>query len=132
MGRLEGTYPTYSKIDVDPQEWPDSYWESSRECPKCKKQWPAIGLFHESPCCGATTILAEEVPDMRWPEAVTALLTYRFNKWYDEYNENVDDDKLPWTDITTNGQFDETKAQAEVEALLDDVQEPVRNLRSAT
>jgi hypothetical protein len=128
MGRLSGTFPPYSKIDVDPEEWPDNYWESSRECPQCKKHWPAIGLFHESPCCGASTILTEkEVPDMRWPDAVKALLTHRFNRWYDEYNEDIDDEKLPWTDVTTNGQFDEDKAQAEVEALIEDVEkEPTK------
>jgi hypothetical protein len=122
MGRLDGTFPPYQKLEIDSDVWPDDYWESSRRCPKCGQCWPANGLFHISPCCGESTILnADEVPHMRWPDAVKELLKFRFGQWYEEYNDAVDDERLPWTDITTNGQFDEVKAKAEVDALIDDV-----------
>lgn len=129
MSRSDGTFPPYAKLDVDPTEWPDDYWDSSRTCP-CGKQWPAIGLFGISPCCGKSTTLTESsVPDMRWPDAITALLRARFDSWYTDYNENVEDETLAWTDVTTNGEFDDTKASAEVEALIQDLEKEPRKVR---
>jgi hypothetical protein len=121
MSRHDGSFPEYTKIDVSPDEWPLGYWEKARECTGCGFNWPHPHLFEPSPCCNEPTNLIDGTPGLRWPEAVAKLLSVRFERWYDEYNEGVSDEQLPWEDLKTNGDFDEDKAKAEVEQLINQV-----------
>lgn len=106
--RSDGTFPSFNKIDVDPHIWPEKYWDSSRVCPNCGTNWPAIGYFAISPCCDQTTALTfNQSPDMRWPEAVFELLSWRFEKFYSEYNEGVTDEALRWDDDAVQASVDQ-------------------------
>lgn len=122
MSRTDGKFPTYTKLDVSPDEWPLSYWDKSRQCSSCGFQWPHPHIFEPSPCCSEPTNLIDSPPELRWPEAVSKLLNARFEKFYFEYNAGVDDEQLPWDDVKTNGHYDEKKAKAEVEQLLKEAQ----------
>jgi len=122
MSRTDGKFPGYTKLDISAEDWPDKYWEKSRACAECGYRWPYPHLFQPSPCCGAFTTLIDEAPSLRWPEAVSRLFHERFEKFYDEYNEGLTDDKLDWEDLKTDGHYDEQKGAAAVDALLKDTQ----------
>lgn len=122
MSRTDGKFPEYAKLTIDPKNWPNKYWETSRACKVCEYRWPYVPLFYRSPCCGADTEVIEEPPNLRWPEAISQLIYSRFERYYEEYNEGVPDDQLDWEDVKTDGEFDEEKAAVEVDALLKDAQ----------
>lgn len=121
MSRYDGSFPKYVKLDLHSDEWPLGYWDQARECSSCGFHWPHPHLFEPSPCCNEPTNLIDGSPEIRWPEAISRLLLARFNRWYEEYNEGVSDEQLPWEDVKTGGHYDEEKAKAEVEQLLNRV-----------
>lgn len=94
MARNEGTFPPYVKLDINPDSWPNHYWESARKCDNCGDNWPNTHLFTESPCCGSETTQVDAPPERRWPEAVRELLFYRFGNWYIEYDGGTSDEDL--------------------------------------
>ena len=95
MNRTDGKFPAYEKIEIDPEVWPTNYWDSSLKCPSCATLWPNQVLFIMTPCCKVKAkINTGEAPDMRWPEAVKRLLTARFERIYDEWNEGYTDEQL--------------------------------------
>jgi hypothetical protein len=109
MTRSTGRYPSYVKISLDPELPPDGWNEGIRRCMSCKKAWPNLGIFSPSPCCNvhAGISMGEELhPDMTWSAAVKALLIYRFEKYYERWNEGLSDEDLvnlgngvPYSDI---------------------------------
>lgn len=125
MGRLNGTYPSYSRLKFDPEIWPDHYWDKCRECTNCEEIcWPALDEFKTSPCCTAPTKVVEGIsPNIRWPEALKQLLTFRFDTWYDKYNENVSDERLHWEDLKTAGKVDDGKVKKEITTFLKSAEE---------
>lgn len=112
MSRTDGVFPKYTKLDISLDDWPKGYWDKSRECSLCGTKWPHPHIFEPSVCCEEPTNLVEAPPDSRWPEAVAQLLTARFDKLYDEYNEGLEDDQLTFAD----------EAKIEVEELVKEVQ----------
>lgn len=94
MSRTNGEFPKYQKLDISSLDWPANYWDKSLECKTCEKKWPHHTLFSITPCCRASTKLADEAPDMRWPEAVLELQTSRFDALYDQWNEDTTDQQL--------------------------------------
>lgn len=122
MSRRDGLFPTYKKLEVFPDEWPLGYWDKSRECSACAFMWPHPHVFEPSPCCDEPTNLVDGPPEIRWPEALIKLQQARFEKFYHEYNEGITDEQLPWEDLKSDGHYDEDKAKAEVEELLNETQ----------
>jgi hypothetical protein len=120
MGRSNGEFPTYFKLEIDANIWPAKYWDRSRQCNHCKKKWPQSSYFGKSPCCGQDTQVVNSPPDLRWPEAVQQLLESRFEKLYSEWNEGIPDEELEWEDIKTNGKPDNSKISIEVDKLIDE------------
>jgi hypothetical protein len=59
---------------------------------------------------------------MRWPEAVWLLLEFRFGKFYDEWNEGIEDDELDWVELRANGELDDNKIAAAIEEFVEDAQ----------
>lgn len=101
MSRSTGSFPHYTKIDVDPNEFPKDYWNASQVCPNCETRWPSSHLFSITPCCGEkATVDTHAAPDMRWPDAIKSLLTVRFENFYEKYNEGKSDDQLEESQIT--------------------------------
>ena len=94
MTRLDGIYPEYTKIETTAEDWPVNYWDSSLTCGKCETHWPDNKLFQLSPCCGAPSKRTDNVPDMRWPEALFRLQEMRFNTFYEIWNAGYTDDQL--------------------------------------
>ena len=94
MARSDGNFPVVSRLDIDPKIWPQKYYAASQVCRECETAWPISHLFAPSVCCDAPTRTSNNAPDMRWPEAVSSLLTARFDRYYDEYNEGVSDAEL--------------------------------------
>lgn len=94
MSRSDGSFPSYTKYNVDPDQWPPSYWDHSYRCKQCATHWPQTPFFVVSPCCDAPTGKADDPPDMRWPEAIEALHHARFDKLYEEWNEDKSDEDL--------------------------------------
>lgn len=118
MSRSDGTFPHYLKLEVDSEQWPSNYFDSSRYCDVCEMRWPSSHLFVSCPRCGeATEIDQSNAPDLRWPEAVKELLIARFNYYYDEYNEGLSDEQLAWEEIKQNDDFDFESLDSEVEKL---------------
>lgn len=100
MSRLDGTYPSYVKLDIDASHPPKGWNDGARRCEHCNKDWPNLSLFSPSPCCGANAgIVSTAIPDMTWPLAVKMLLTHRFEKWYERWNDGASDEDLVWMDI---------------------------------
>jgi len=94
MSRSTGTFPAYSKLKLNPDEFPKGYWDSSVECKECGTLWPNTHLFTPTICCGKGSRIVETAPDMRWPEAVSALHEKRFNDLYERWNEGLTDEQL--------------------------------------
>jgi hypothetical protein len=94
MSRSDGKFPSYRKYKIDSEKWPPGYWDKSYRCSVCATHWPKTPMFAISPCCDATTGVADNAPDMRWPEAVLALNEVRFDKLYAEWNEEKTDEDL--------------------------------------
>lgn len=95
MSRTDGKFPRYIKLDIDQDNWPDNYWSSSRFCRECGTHWPNTHLFETCLNCDiSTSVDTYSPPEMRWPDAITSLLTYRFEKLYEIYNEGIDDKQL--------------------------------------
>ncbi len=114
MPRSDGKFPKYHRVDIDPEIWPNKYWDASRWCPSCETHWPHIFIFAKSPCCGIETEIDEEnAPDMRWPDAVKAYLTSRFEHLYDKYNEGLSDQDLVYEDAKEQADFDFDKIDIE-------------------
>jgi len=100
MSRSTGTFPSYTRIDLDPEHWPADYWGSSLVCQACETRWPSHDLFKRSPCCDIGTQLDENnAPDMRWPDAIKAHLTRSFEQFYEQYNEGTTDQELSVSDF---------------------------------
>lgn len=119
MSRSDGKIPSYTKLKLDPDTWPENYWEKSCRCAKCGTAWPYSLYFNPTPCCGQTSVMQMEPPDMRWPEAVRALLDARFERFYEEWNEGVSDDLL--REDLREDELDENKISQAVDEFVDDV-----------
>ena len=127
MPRKDGEFPNYTKIRIDPNNWPENYWDFSRQCVACDKKWPNTHLFVLCLDCKNKTIEKPATPDVRWPEAVSAL-NFRFESLYSIWNEGVEDDKLEWEDVKSNGKLDNQKVSQAVEELIENVEaRPVQN-----
>ena len=111
MSRRSGAFPTYEKLDFHPDIWPDYYYESSKQCAKCGFKWPNIREIEDSsPCCGGILVAGDETPSLRWPDMIEFLKKCRFEKFYDEWNEGVEDDQLIWEEMKDqNGDLDQNK-----------------------
>jgi hypothetical protein len=120
MSRSDGTFPNYVRLDIDPDVWPEDYWNRAFVCKGCGTAWPATHLFDPSPCCNAMGWPVDAPPEMRWPEAVAALKAARFGAIYDEWNEGVDDEQLAWAELMTDGELDDSKLSAEIDRLIED------------
>jgi len=115
MSRSKGTFPRYSKVDVDPELWPLRYWDASRFCESCGTRWPNTHLFSKCPTCDiGTTIDEHSAPDMRWPDAVKSYLASRFEKLYERYNEGRTDQELIYEDEKKSEDFDFDKIDTEI------------------
>lgn len=124
MPRSDGNFPSYVRLKIDPDLWPDNYWDESRRCIGCERHWPNTHLFEICPGCGRKTGKVASAPDMRWPEAISALVTSRFEALYEIWNEGVEDEQLEWEDVKTDGKLDNNKLQEVVDNFLGNVKEP--------
>lgn len=117
MPRSDGTFPRYTKLEIDPELWPANYWESSRRCQGCEISWPNTHLFNTCPDCGGPTAVdSTTAPDIRWPDAVSRLLASRFERFYETYNEGINDEQLTWDEQSIS---DEVKG---IDSELSDIQ----------
>lgn len=98
MSRSDHTFPSYIKIDLDPDK-PKAGWDSGcRRCSKCSMSWPNVPVFSPSPCHNvAAGIVKSAKPEMSWHDAVLALFKARFDKYYEKWNEGLSDEELYWT-----------------------------------
>lgn len=117
MSRSDGKFPAYTKLEIDSEKWPPNYFDKARQCIGCGLLWPHPHLFDPSPCCDCETTVVENMPDMRWPEAVKRLHQVRFDRWYDEYNDGLEDEQLAWEEVISHGELDEEKAKEAIEAI---------------
>ncbi len=85
---------TYQRIEVDPEKWPAGYFQSSRHCPLCHIRWPNEGeWFDHCPKCEAPTeSKSTKAPTVRWPDAVNSLLKANFDKFYEEWDSQEEEE----------------------------------------
>lgn len=124
MSRSNGEFPTYKKLNIDPDEWPADYFDTARQCVGCAFLWPHPHIFDPSPCCNVETELVEGSPDIRWPDAVKRLHQARFSRWYDEYNEGLEDEQLAWEEVLSHGELDQLKIEQAIEKIQIPEREP--------
>jgi hypothetical protein len=112
MTRSDGKFPVYKKLKVDPKRPPEGWRDNgARRCLACGKGWPNMPIFAPSPCCGQQAgIVVDANPDVTWPEAVHALLQARFERFYQQWNEDATDEDLLYS-------------EEEIEKSLDEIQE---------
>lgn len=116
MSRSSGKFPRYTKLKIDPDEWPANYFGSCRYCDVCEMCWPTSHLFTACPKCGEETVIDEQrSPDIRWPDAVKELLTSRFEALYDQYNEGLTDEQLAWNQTKQELDFNFDSLDSELE-----------------
>lgn len=129
MSRSDHTYPSYVKLDIDHQRPPTGWKDGSRRCGACGKNWPNLGMFSPTPCCNAQGgIVSDGTPDVTWPEAVSALLHFRFEKYYDRWNEGVTDEQIKWVDIHTGiSDAEMSEGMKEIEQLISKVEGNVKH-----
>lgn len=66
----------------------------------CNKDWPNISVFSPSPCCNAQAgVVATAQPEMTWGRAVKELMYFRFERYYENWNEGVTDEEMTWLDL---------------------------------
>jgi len=128
MSRSDGKFPVYTRLDIDVEEWPQGYYEKARQCEGCGLKWPHPHVFDVSPCCDAKTMLIEDAPDMRWPDAVKALHEARFTRLYEEYNDGVQDDQLDWDGVLSHGELDEKKVEEAINKIEIPEREPYKGI----
>jgi hypothetical protein len=103
MSRSDGTFPSYSTIEISAIDPPDGWNDGARKCRACGKNWPRVRHFSPSPCCGVEAgIVTTSRPDMTWDIAAKALLNSRFEKYYERWNEGITDEQIAW--VTTEGE----------------------------
>lgn len=97
MTRSNGSFPTFTKTDLDPRS-PKTGWNvGCRRCMQCGKNWPNISAFSPSPCCNTQSgIVGDGTPEMDWSSAVKQLLSLKFERLYERWNEGVSDEQLMW------------------------------------
>lgn len=97
MSRSDGVYPSYAKLELDPNKPPAGWDYGARRCIKCKKSWPNMGIFSPSPCCNENAgVVNTAEPDMSWAEALSEVLRVRFERYYEKWNEGASDEQLMW------------------------------------
>lgn len=97
MSRSDGTYPGYVKLTYSKTNPPEDWDEGARRCIQCKKNWPNLSEFSPSPCCNHQAgIVADATPDTNWPDAYSDLLRFRFDRFYEKWNDGATDIELCW------------------------------------
>lgn len=128
MSRSDGQFPPYTKLQLDPNEWPSDFFTKSRECVECGFLWPHPHVFDPTPCCNAGANIVDVAPDIRWPDALKRLLEARFNLWYEEYNDGLADEQLDWESVLSHGEVDEEKAQRAIDSIQIPEREPYKGI----
>jgi hypothetical protein len=97
MARSDETFPAYAKLDYSKDNPPKLWDQGCRRCSVCKRNWPNVPEFSPSPCCNHQAgIVADGMPDMDWPSAYHDLQMFRFERFYEKYNEGTSDVELCW------------------------------------
>lgn len=97
MSRTDGNFPPYSKLEYSKQNPPDGWNVGSRRCIGCKKDWPNVADFSPSPCCNYQAgVVADGFPDMDWETAYIELMRFRFERYYEKWNDGATDIELCW------------------------------------
>lgn len=120
MSRSDQIFPSYIKLDLNPDQ-PKAGWEDGcRRCQRCGKSWPNLSVFSPSPCCNvASGIVKTAKPDMSWHDAVMKLIHVKFERFYEKWNEGLTDEELYWTNTESNVSDDEiSEGMQEIEKLI--------------
>lgn len=95
MTRSDGTFPSYVKLNLSFDDPPKDWNVGVRRCIQCGKNWPNLNHFSPSPCCNAQAgVVADAIPDMGWEVALRDLLRFRFERYYERWNEGFTDEQL--------------------------------------
>lgn len=108
MARSDGIFPSYTVLDMAPEDSPADYWQpGARKCSGCDRLWPDHDGFSQAPCCNAETnrcrrvhdlkkpgTMKDAIPEMTWREAFFELMNFRFDLLYFMWNEGVTDEQL--------------------------------------
>lgn len=125
MSRSDGSFPSYVKMDLDPQQPRPGWNKGCRRCSNCGRNWPNVAVFSPSPCHDVDAgIVSTSAPDMTWSVAVHELLDAKFEKYYDRWNEGLSDEELYWTvdSSTSVSESEINEGMKEIENLLIDRQ----------
>jgi len=102
MPRSNDKFPSYQKLKIDAKKPPLRWNEGCRRCIACKKCWPNSRYFSPSPCCNQNAgIVTTTEPQVTWAEGVKAVLTARFERLYEIWNEGLTDEQLMFVDEQT-------------------------------
>lgn len=125
MSRSTNIYPSYVKLDLDQRKPPEGWRDGVRRCIICDRNWPNLPIFVPTPCCNAVGgIVLDANPDMTWPEAVSALFHFRFERYYDKWNEGITDEQMKWIDIDLPVSDEEmSEGMQEIDAFLNQLEE---------
>ena len=97
MSRRDGNYPPYAKLEYSKNDPPEGWNDGARRCIGCKKDWPNVPEFSPSPCCNYQAgIVADALPEMTWDTALTELKRFRFERFYEKWNDGASDIELCW------------------------------------
>lgn len=125
MGRSSGVFPSYVRLDINHRRPPEGWDQGSKRCIICDKNWPNLTVFVPTPCCDAIGgTIGDGKPDMTWPQAVSDLIHFRFEKWYDKWNEGASDVDLNWNNEYPVSEDDVREGMREIEKFISDIEEP--------
>lgn len=123
MSRTDGQFPPHIKLDYDKNTPPEGWNNGARRCIACKKDWPNMPEFSPSPCCDqqAGTVM-DTVPDMNWRVAYAELLKFRFEKYYEKWNDGVSDVELCWNHNEQVSDQEISEGLEKLNALIDSLE----------
>lgn len=124
MSRSDGEFPLYTKLDYNVDDPPEGWNQGCRRCATCKKNWPNIPGFSPSPCCNYQTgIVADGTPDMSWQDAYRELMNFRFDRFYEKYNEGASDVELCWNSNERPSEQEISEGLDKLNSLISEMEE---------
>lgn len=123
MSRKDGEFPPYTKLRYHKDSPPEGWNEGARRCIECKKDWPNLPEFAPSPCCNQQCgVVGDATPEGTWRTAYAELLKFRFERYYEKWNDGASDIELCWNDNAEVSDSEISEGLEKLNALIDSLE----------